>query len=102
MSRKRKKIGFYKQNRLFKAYESFDDLLDLMTRTKGIAKKTIQIIPRGVLTVQKVARKLGPAITGIKRPERYKPGGLVFQEIRKYQKSTELLIKRLPFQRLLR
>lgn len=35
-------------------------------------------------------------------PHRYRPGTVALKEIRKYQKSTELLIDRLPFQRLVR
>ena len=33
---------------------------------------------------------------------RFKPGTVALREIRKYQKSTELLIRKLPFQRLVR
>ena len=36
------------------------------------------------------------------RKRRYRPGILALREIRKYQTSTELLIRKLPFQRLLR
>ena len=39
---------------------------------------------------------------GIKRPHRYRPGTVALREIRKYQKSTELLIRKLPFNRLVR
>ena len=35
-------------------------------------------------------------------PRRYRPGTVALREIRKYQKSTELLLRRLPFQRLVR
>ena len=35
-------------------------------------------------------------------PCRYRPGTVALREIRKYQKSTELLIRKLPFQRLVR
>jgi hypothetical protein len=35
----------------------------------------------------------------IKKPRRYRPGTVALREIRKYQKSTELLIRRLSFQR---
>ena len=38
----------------------------------------------------------------VRRPRRYRPGTVALREIRKYQKSTELLIRKLPFQRLLR
>ena len=33
---------------------------------------------------------------------RFRPGTVALREIRKYQKSTELLIRKLPFQRLVR
>merc|ERR1719181_1048051 len=39
---------------------------------------------------------------GIKKPHRYRPGVVALREIRKYQKSTELLLRKLPFQRLVR
>jgi len=39
---------------------------------------------------------------GIKRPSRYRPGALALKEIRKYQRSDSLLIKKLPFQRLVK
>ena len=37
-----------------------------------------------------------------KRPHRYRPGTVALREIRRYQKSTDLLIRKLPFQRLVR
>lgn len=36
------------------------------------------------------------------RSNRYRPGTVAIREIRRYQKSTELLIKKMPFQRLVR
>jgi len=36
------------------------------------------------------------------KPHRYRPGTVALREIRRYQKTTELLIKKLPFQRLMR
>jgi histone H3 len=38
----------------------------------------------------------------IKRPRRYRPGTIALREIRKFQKTTDLLIRKLPFQRLVR
>ena len=38
----------------------------------------------------------------MKKPHRYRPGTVALREIRRYQKSTELLISKLPFQRLVR
>ena len=37
-----------------------------------------------------------------KKPHRYRPGTVALREIRRYQKSTELLIRKLPFQQLVR
>ena len=39
---------------------------------------------------------------GIKKPHRYRPGTVALREIRKFQKSTELLIRKLPFQKVVR
>lgn len=50
----------------------------------------------------KAARKVAPASQGIKKVNRYKPGTVALREIRKYQKSTDFLIRKLPFQRLVR
>jgi len=38
----------------------------------------------------------------VKKPHRFRPGTVALREIRRYQKSTELLIRKLPFQRLVR
>eukprot|EP00775_Hariotina_reticulata_P000838 gene839-1156_t len=40
--------------------------------------------------------------TTTEKPHRYRPGTVALREIRKYQKSTDLLIKKLPFSRLVR
>ncbi len=37
---------------------------------------------------------------GVKKPHCYRPGTVALREIRKYQKSTKLLIRKAPFQRL--
>jgi histone H3 len=39
---------------------------------------------------------------GVKRPRRYRPGTVALREIRKYQKSVDPLLRKLPFQRLVR
>lgn len=43
-----------------------------------------------------------PGTMGFKKPHRYRPGTVALREIRRYQKSTDLLIRKLPFQRLVR
>ena len=47
-------------------------------------------------------KQLPPAQQPTKKPHRYQPGTVALREIRRYQKSTELLIRKLPFQRLVR
>merc|ERR1712167_121040 len=47
-------------------------------------------------------KKSAPGAGGVKKPHRFRPGTVALREIRKYQKSTELLIRKLPFQRLVR
>ena len=39
---------------------------------------------------------------GVKKPHRYRPGTVALREIRKYQKSTELLIRKAAFQRFVK
>ena len=51
----------------------------------------------------KTPRRRPSATTpGGKKSHRYRPGTVALREIRKYQKSTDLLIRKLPFQRLVR
>ena len=37
-----------------------------------------------------------------RKPHRYRPGTVALREIRRYQKSTDLLIRKMPFRRLVR
>ena len=73
-----------------------------MARTKQTARKsTGGKAPRKRLAT-KAARRSAPATRGIKKPHRYRPGTVELREIHRYQKSTDLLIRKLPFQRLAR
>ncbi|CAB9509068.1 Histone H3 [Seminavis robusta] len=73
-----------------------------MARTKQTARKsTGGKAPRKMLAT-KAARKTAPTAQGIKKPHRYRPGTVAIREIRRYQRSTDLLIRKLPFQRLVR
>ena len=79
-----------------------------MVRTKQTARKsTGGKISSKVLSQKfgaRTARKSCTGSDGDKRPtKKYRPRGAVaLAEIRRYQKSTELLIRKLPFQRLVR
>jgi len=75
-----------------------------MARTKQTARKsTGGKAPRKVAS--KSARKTSTSQSGaggVKKPHRFRPGTVALREIRRYQKSTELLLRKLPFQRLVR
>jgi len=96
-------ISNHKNNlQLFLFETVFFQLFSAMARTKQTARKsTGGKAPRKQLAT-KAARKSAPATGGVKKPHRFRPGTVALREIRKYQKSTELLIRKLPFQRLVR
>ena len=73
-----------------------------MARTKQTAhKSTGGKAPRKQLAT-KAALKSAPSTGEVNEPHRYRLGTGTLREIRRYQKSTELLISKLPFQRLVR
>jgi histone H3 len=76
-----------------------------MARTKQTARKeTGTKAPRNHIS-NKAARKSAPHYNvnpGVKKTHRFKPGTVALREIRKFQKSTDLLIRKLPFQKLVR
>lgn len=57
-----------------------------------------QIKPRSIETADNIVYLDDAATT--RKPRRYKPGTLALKEIRRYQKSTDLLMLKLPFSRL--
>jgi len=78
-----------------------------MARTKQTARKSTGGKAPRKQVASKAARKSattssGASTGGVKKPHRFRPGTVALREIRRYQKSTELLIRKLPFQRLVR
>jgi len=69
-----------------------------MARTKQTARKSTG----GKAPRKQLATKEAPATGGAKKPHRSRPGTVALREIRRYQKGTQLLIRKLPFQRLVR
>ncbi|KAF5832580.1 histone H3 variant [Dunaliella salina] len=67
-------------------------------RRGGQARGGVATPVRG--TPSKTSKANPPRTTG--KPHRYRPGTVALREIRKYQKSTDLLIRKLPFARLVR
>ena len=69
-----------------------------MARTKQqVRKSTGAKVPRKQLAT-KAAMKT--KVQAVKKPHRFRPGTVALREIRRYQKSTELLIRKMPIQRL--
>jgi histone H3 len=70
-----------------------------MARIKQTARKSLPLgkSPRNLISAQG-----GVIKSTVRKPHRYRPGTVALREIRRYQKSTELLIRKLPFQRLVR
>ena len=55
----------------------------------------------GLIKAQKAARKGKTGYTEQKKKRRFRPRTVALGEIRRYQKNTELLIRKLPFRRLI-
>ncbi len=69
-----------------------------MARTKNVQRSNIGSKKVGGKSRSKTAAKKSVAKTGgIKKPHRFRPGTVAVREIRKLQKSTDLLIRKLPF-----
>jgi histone H3 len=98
-----------------------------MARTKALARKSVggksaikvpahirthdeyvrymQSLPRKQLTAPSkfvVQRPPSSSVNNQQKSHRYRPGTVALREIRKYQRSCDLLIRKLPFQRLVR
>ena len=80
-----------------------------MARTKQTATKALigTRVPRknlaGGSAADVIAKAVNTTTMGVlKKAHRYRPGTVALREIRRFQKTTELLIRKLPFQRLVR
>jgi len=74
-----------------------------MARTKQTARKsTGGKLPKKQAPQHKSSQKTASLTSDVKKVHRFKPGTVALREIRKFQKSTDLLIRKLPFQRLVR
>ena len=95
-----------------------------MTRTKTTARKStgkrpreslVSNLPRKTLSSEQARKNVAKAMAaaqknlgnpprtgGLKRPMQYRPGTVALREIRRYQKTAELLIRKLPLSRLVR
>ncbi len=74
-----------------------------MARTKQTARKSTG----GKTPRMHLATKGAQAVTkkptiAVRKPHRWHPGTVALREIQKFQKNTDLLIRKAPFQRLVR
>ncbi len=95
---------------------------DLVAAAHASARSKSMKAPRKFVPKHTARAKKGPAAAGqrnnrkaqqalgasaakpgeIKKPRRFRPGTVALREIRKFQKSSDLLLRRAPFQRLVR
>jgi histone H3 len=76
-----------------------------MARIKQRAGKSPNVSfvlrPKQIVRTNAVKKSLSAIKAGtVRKPHRYRPGTVALREIRHYQKSTELLIQKAPFSRL--
>ena len=77
-----------------------ENLIPKAPRKKLTQEQARKNVAKAAAAAQK---NLGnPQTGGLKRPLQWRPGTVALREIRRYQKSTELLIRKLPFNRLVR
>ena len=62
--------------------------------------KDSSIIKQRNKALQSVKDRMKKPMQAIKKGHRYRPGTVALREIRKYQKSTDMLLRKAPFQRL--
>ena len=73
-----------------------------MARTKQTARKSTGGKAPHIQLATKAARNLARSFGGVKKPHRWCPGTIALCEIRKHQKNMDLLMRKAPFQRLVR
>ena len=98
---------FYLSLSLSRSYLHSLSLPPEMARTKQEPVKNLAVrsgkMPRTDVRASKMPASVSSSSSAAaSRKHRYRPGTVALREIRKYQKTTDLLIRRLPFQRLVR
>jgi len=81
-----------------------------MVRTKQIARRSTDVLrlspAKKAPYSPSASPSAPPSVTiakkGVKKAHRFRPGTVALREIRRYQNSTQHLIQRLPFQRLVK
>ena len=75
--------------------ETLGKQFESMARVQGTARKA----PKAAKVGKKQAAK---SASGVKKTRRYRPGTVALRQIKKAQKGTNMLLRKAPFQRLVR
>ncbi len=70
------------------------DVCRARTKQTAIMKAAKAGFPTRKQLATKAQRKSAPATGGVKKPHRFRPGTIALREIRRFQKTTELLIRK--------
>ena len=70
-----------------------------MAATKETIRSKKVIAPKSAKKAKKAASASGAAVS---KSRRFRPGTVALREIRRFQRGTELLLRKAPFQRLVR
>jgi histone H3 len=71
-----------------------------MARVKQTARKSTGGASPYFHLATKAARVAAQKAIAVRKPHRWRPGMVALREIRKFQKTTDLLIRKAPFQHL--
>ena len=75
-----------------------------MPKTKAAAKEMKKMCVKGKSSKSKTIKKGAPSEGGMKEKKKihYKPGTVALREIKRYQKSMDMMLPKASFQRLVR
>jgi histone H3 len=73
-----------------------------MARVKQTARKSTGGAPPRLHLATKAAQVAAQKAIAMRKPHRWHPGTVALREIQKFQKNTDLLIRKAPFQHLVR
>jgi histone H3 len=73
-----------------------------MAHVKQTVGKSTGGAPPRLHLATKAARVAAQKAIAVRKPHHWRPGTVALREIQKFQKNTDLLIKKAPFQRLIR
>ncbi len=72
-----------------------------MAHVKQMARKSTGGVPPRYHLATKAARSAGQKVIAMRKPHCWRPGTVAAREIRKFQKTTDPLIRKAPFQHLI-